>query len=349
MHPFNVIRCAAIGMQMSAGFLEGYFIMTDDDCIFEVKGDLHPVDRVIAYLRYIPSKNGDRCSSGGVRYKKVYSLQERELSLSEKYPHYLWHDERHGRVLQSVPINRIAFVLNPVVCMSQMRDMSTHLDNLQKASLKLASLLVEKAGVSWLDVGITGSQLAGLALVNSDIDLVVYGSKPARKVFRLLRDRGESFGIKRYSGKKLEDHVTFRWGRENAWWQLMKRIEAKKVLQGEFGSYDFFIRNVKLPEERAYSYEDLSYANEGIQKIQGKITDSQDSIFTPCRYRIESAESPMFRQIVSYRGKFTEQAEEGMIFEAKGRAESVRVKGIGEEFMQLVLGEDPADYLIPVL
>jgi predicted nucleotidyltransferase len=66
-------------------------------------------------------------------------------------------------------------------------------------------------------------------------------------------------------------------------------------------------------------------------------------------YRIESAESPMFRQIVSYRGKFNEQAEEGMIFEAKGRAESVRVKGIGEEFMQLVLGEDPADYLIPVL
>lgn len=335
-------------MRSNVDFLEGYFLVTEDNHIFEVKGDVHPADRVIAYLRYVPSESGDRYSSTGMRYEKVYSLHERETYLTDKYPEYLWYDERRGRVLQSVPVSRIAFVLNPVTRLGQMKDMGKHLSALEKTSLKLVQTFVDKAGLSWSNVGITGSQLAGLSTEESDIDVVVYGSLSARRLFSLLRNRGEALGIRRYSGKKLDSHVSFRWGEENVRSEILTRIESKKVLQGEFDSYDFFVRNVKLPEEIAYSYEDISFINKGIRTVRAKVLDNQDCIFTPCIYRVECKEDPSLKVLVSYRGKFTEQAENGMVVEARGRVEKVYVSTTKEEFTQLVLGEDSDDYMVPV-
>ncbi len=34
--------------------VEGDFIETKDGIIFDVKGFLHPVDRTVAYIRYLP-------------------------------------------------------------------------------------------------------------------------------------------------------------------------------------------------------------------------------------------------------------------------------------------------------
>ena len=45
--------------------IEGYFIVTQNDHIFEIKGLLHPKDRLIAYLRYIPDAEGYRYASDG--------------------------------------------------------------------------------------------------------------------------------------------------------------------------------------------------------------------------------------------------------------------------------------------
>ena len=332
---------------MNVRFLEGYFIVTDDDHIFEVKGNVHPKNRVIAYLRYVPSSDGERCSADGIRYRKVYLLHEREAYLSERHPEYLWYDHAYGRVMQGVPTDRIAFVLNPVVCLSEIKDTGAHLNRLQKASLKLAQRIVDGARLEWSDVGITGSQLVGLSRADSDIDLVVYGSLPAQRVFLLLQGCDESLGIRRYSGERLNRHVDFRWGKQNTWWHVMREIEERKVLQGEFDSYDFFIRNVKLQEETASLYGGQLVTNEGIQRIRGRIVDDQDAIFTPCTYCIECVENSMFKRIVSYRGKFTEQTQKGMMVEARGRAELVVLKRTREEFMQLVLGEDLDDYLVP--
>ncbi|MFX1578032.1 MAG: hypothetical protein ACFFBJ_00135, partial [Promethearchaeota archaeon] len=78
---------------MTTNLAEGYFIITTDGLIFEVKGIVHPRDRVIAYLRYVPTPSG---------YQKVYDLNERENYLRTNYSSYLWFSEPHGRVVQSV-------------------------------------------------------------------------------------------------------------------------------------------------------------------------------------------------------------------------------------------------------
>ena len=199
--------------------LEGYFIITHDNHIFEVKGFLHPKDRVTAYLRYIPNKQGNRSSLDGMTFSKIYSLSKRETYLKKTYSQYLWFDIIQGRVLQSVPLHDIAIVLDPIDTLNQLRDIGMHTNELQKSTLELAKVLIQESGIQWSDIGITGSQLAGLSMSSSDIDLVVYGNKPSRKIYSTLnKSFDSSICIQRYSGDILNQHVNFRWNKNNEKW-----------------------------------------------------------------------------------------------------------------------------------
>jgi predicted nucleotidyltransferase len=85
----------------------------------------------------------------------------------------------------------------------------------------------------------------------------------------------------------------------------------------------------------------------GQQLVSGKVVDYSDSIFTPCEYLIECDSFPNLRKLVSYRGRFTEQISKDMSFEALGRLEMVIDHRNNNQYMQLVMGERPTDYLIP--
>jgi predicted nucleotidyltransferase len=207
---------------------------------------------------------------------------------------------------------------------------------------------VEKADVEWSDIGLTGSLLVGLSSQKSDIDLVVYGSKPAKRIHSSLKDRLYSFsGIEPYHGERLNNHVRFRWEKHGKWEKALKKIESQKALQGMFESYDFFIRAVKLAEEIEYNYEDLIVRDEGIHTVNCVVTDDTDSIFTPCIYTVES-DMTSLQRLVSFRGRFTEHVFTGEAVEARGRLETVINVNTDDSFTQLVLGEDSLDYLMPI-
>ncbi|MHA2020544.1 MAG: hypothetical protein ACW96N_02440, partial [Candidatus Thorarchaeota archaeon] len=53
------------------------------------------------------------------------------------------------------------------------------------------------------------------------------------------------------------------------------------------------------------------------------------------------------KRLVSFRGRFTEHVFAGETIEARGRLELVTNVNTDESFTQLVLGEDPLDYLMP--
>ncbi len=334
-------------MVLNLQTVEGFFLVTDDDHIFEVKGVVHPKNRVVAYLRYLPAQNGNRVSSSGVRYRKITALKEREDYLQREHSEYLWFDEARGRQLQAVPLNRIAFVLDPVDYLRQLGDMGRHSSSLQQASLDLAQTLTDIAGIEWGAIGLTGSQLVGLASSESDVDLVIYGEKPARKVHSILKKQFHAIGnLGWYAGELLDKHVTFRWGENPRWRDVLRKVESNKVLQGLFGGYEFFIRMVKSPDEIGYKYGDFTIHNEGTLTVKCHVTDDHDSIFTPCAYGVQCDRLDDLRKLVSYRGRFTEQVSKGMDVKAKGRLESVMDRRSGEEFSQIVLGESWDDYLI---
>jgi predicted nucleotidyltransferase len=126
------------------------------------------------------------------------------------------------------------------------------------------------------------------------------------------------------------------------------QIETRKILHGFCGKREYFTRLVKLPHE---------YANDGISKplkkvtINGKIVDASESIFTPCSYVInecnyeDSSEELGSLELLSYRGKFTEQATENDIVMVRGTLEEI-VKP-DETLHRIVLG-GKGDYLIPI-
>lgn len=319
--------------------VEGQFIITVDHLVFEIKGVVHPEDRAIAYLRYVPTQNG---------YKKVYALDERETYLKRHHPSYLWFSKPHGRVVQSVPNDSIETILDPVDYLGGLRDSASTPSDLEQASLNLVNKMVEATGINWSNIGITGSQLIGIARKDSDIDLVVYGADTCRRFYSNLCKKIDSItGVRRYSGPLLDEHVSFRWGAHEDLKPVLREIERKKVLQGLFENYHFFVRLVKAPDDIEYAYGDFSFRLKGRQSVSGKIVDDSDSIFTPCEYLVETGDSPDLRKLVSYRGRFTEQISKDTMFDAEGRLEMVTNHKEESHFLQLVLGELPADYLIP--
>lgn len=326
--------------------IEGYFVTTIDNLIFEIKGIVHPRNRVIAYLRYIPVTSDT--SDSDTMYKKVYALDEREMYLQSNYPSYLWFSEPHGRIVQSVPNDRIKSMLDPVDCLANLRNCTGEISDLEQASVNLAKKLVKSTGVEWSDIGLTGSQLLGIARRNSDIDLIVYGADVCRKFYSNLCGNIVSImGVERYAGSVLDEHVAFRWGAHKNLKSILWEIERRKVLQGLYEEFHFFVRLVKTPDDVDYVYGDVSYQMKGHQLVSGKVVDDIDSIFTPCEYLVECDDFPNLRKLVSYRGRFTEQISKDTSFEAFGRLERVFNHKDNDQYMQLVLGELPTDYLIP--
>ena len=115
---------------------------------------------------------------------------------------------------------------------------------------------------------------------------------------------------------------------------------------------DYFIRFVKDWSEFSERYGDMRYKNSGYAKIKARIVDDTDSLFTPCNYRlsdVQVVEGPKLTpitEIVSFRGRFCEQAaiDEGV--EAQGKVELVTEIKTGMEHYRLILGGKPTDYMV---
>ncbi len=323
---------------MEDKLVEGYFIKTSDNLIFEVKGVVHPHDRIIAYVRYVPNLDSS--------FRKIYDLREREEYLSNGFLEYLWFSKTHGRVLQAVPRNKIVEVLNPIEHMDQIRNDKRALS---VATSNLVELLLDNTGINRTEIGVTGSQLVGVATETSDIDLVVYGESACRKFYNRLRKKFDKIPrLERYDGELLDAHVLFRWGNLTEHYELLHRIESTKILQGVFESHQFFIRLVKRPQDDREIFGQIITENLKTREVQCSVIKDRNSIFTPCTYQVESLDLPKLKQLVSYRGRFTEQVSSGMSVRARGRFENVIDSKTGENYQQLVLGENPSDYLVPI-
>jgi len=324
--------------------LEGDFIETVEKLIFDVKGLVHPPDRVIAYIRYMPDENGDRVREG-TRYRKIYSLREREKFLREKYPHYLYRDPVFNTFLQAVPVRYISRVYKPSERLRKMLE-SSQLDEIEKSALKLALLIKEKAGLALESIGVTGSILVKLHKEDSDIDLVVIGEREGRKVYEAMEELFNENSVQRYGTEELWRLYEFRSKDTPMSFEDFVKIERRKVLQGLFENKDFYIRLVKKPEEYGEKYGDRIYTPLKEARIKARVLNAEDSIFTPCRYVVDVLKGDSkIEEIASYRGRFCEVAKDGEVVEARGKLEKVidRKRGI---YYRLLLGSSREDYMI---
>ena len=318
--------------------------------IFDVKGLLHPPDRIIAYLRYVPDGRGGR-ERATIRYRKVYALDTRAKLLARKWPKYLYHDPFLQRELQAVPINDVKHHYLPSKKLAHMRQ-TTKLDRQEHLALDMAETLAREAKVPLSKIGVSGSILVSLHTTKSDIDLILQGSDAALKCYSKLKETLErrAHGFAPYVKNDLRKLYRQRSLNAAMSFDVFVKHEQPKVLQGKFKGTDYFIRCVMSPNERDETYGDRKYHRLSRASIHATISDDSESIFTPCTYRIVDVQmtgkhtAPS--EIVSFRGRFCEQARRGDRVWANGVLEKVVAKDIKN--YRLLIGEDPQDFLVTV-
>ena len=85
------------------------FIYTADDLYFASTNYIHPEDRVISFLRYIPDPEGDR-EKDGKRYTKVGS-EEAYTYLRENHPDYLYFCDVTNVEMMGVPLDKVERII----------------------------------------------------------------------------------------------------------------------------------------------------------------------------------------------------------------------------------------------
>jgi predicted nucleotidyltransferase len=327
---------------------EGDFVETLDGLFFDVKGLLHPPDRIVAYLRYYPDNRGTR-SRSGVRYVKVYDLAKRSLLLERRWPRYLYYDEMQGRELQGVPNDSVRTLHLPkqrlVTLLRRRRK-----DALEASAAKLVKVLVQESGLPLSCFGVSGSLLVGLHRRDSDLDIIVYGATAATRVQqtllcllednRILHAYGPRDLRRLYLKRSLQDALPLR---------DFELQERRKVFQGRFLTHEYFVRCVKNWKDITEQYGDTRCVPIRECVVSAEVRSEEESLLTPCRYMLKRVEvlegNPRCppREVVSFRGRFAEQAKKGESVFARGRLE--RVRSGGSEYYRLIVGEGSRDVL----
>ena len=332
--------------------IEGFLIESVENIIFDVKGLVHPPDKVVAFPRFIPDLEGSR-RHGEAKYRKVYSLSERFMFLEENLPSYVVYDSVFDEKLCEVPLSKVKRVYSPINYLEKLRK-KRKLEGLEAAAFQCLKFLKEEARVPWNKLGVSGSLLVGLHTATSDIDPVVYGVENCWKVHSALRKllEEDDTPFQPYGWADLRKLFDFRSKDTLMSFEDFVAVESGKVFQGKFLNRDYFIRFVKAPNEISEKYGDVRYKNCGYAKIEAVVVDDAESIFTPCTYKIEDVkvvEGPKLqpiKEIVSFRGRFCEQAKKGERVKAQGKIEHVKDYGKNHEYFRLLIGNKPSDYLV---
>jgi len=280
---------------------------------------------------------------------KVYDLTKRRLLLEKRWPRYLYYDEVQGRELQGVPKNNILSLHTPQQRLAGLLH-SKRKDALEAGATRLVKALAQESGLPLKHFGISGSLLVRLHREGSDLDIIVYGMAAAKRTQQALSALLENDRrFRAYRTHDLKRLLTRRGLRQAISFRDFELQERRKVFQGRFLRHDYFVRCVKDWAEITERYGDVRYRQMGECSIFARVMDDRESLLTPCRYLIEQVEvlagdrSRTPTEVVSFRGRFAEQALRGERVIAQGRLETVR--SADSEHLRLVIGEGLTDIL----
>jgi len=333
------------------GFRDRDYLRTKEGFFFCVVGPLHPPNRVIAYLKYAPSKVG-KWGKGIWRFKRVLknytipSLLETFRMLEKDYPHYLFYSPFYNVLMTAVPLEYIAKHYRPEEKLAQILKAQRQ-DQLQKKLIRFVSALSEKSGVSPEFFGVTGSILLGIhRLAISDLDVTVYGNKSGLAVKRALIDE---YFVKNSRVKRFEDATLSGWCRSKTGAHSLTFDEARQIYKrkwniGVFEDTRFSVHPVKLEEEIAEEYADRVYEPLGSVVVGAVVHQNSDSMFLPAVYQVREAKvikGPQvadIEEIVSFEGLYGDIAEIGETILVKGKLEEVTDKKNRRKYHRVLVG-----------
>ena len=320
------------------GFNEGDYIQTSEGLLFAVKGSKHSEGLVVGILRYLPDPDGDRVLDD-VKYKRVYDISSTTDYLRENHKEYINYIPRIGKELQSVPVSKIVQYYEPRERLNGI--LANPESEVELVLADFVNALSEKSGISSGNFGVSGSLLVDLQTEGSDIDLNVYCKDETHRVYDALVEMRKTLDwVKPLEGDLFESVLKSRWGDTGLSLDLFSGIESSKVLHGLVHGREYFVRLLIADDDSV---------SQPIKRttIKARVIEASRSIFNPCIYGVTQLSGDTgdlnVIELKSYRGKFTEQANEGEIVEARGTLE--KVHGEVGVYYRLILG-DSGDYLL---
>jgi len=341
---------------LGRGFRDRDYLQTQDGLFFTVIGNLHPQERVLAYLKYLPHPRG-RWGRPGKRYRRsmryycASNVMKAVEFLSRRYPEYVFHSEPFNFMLSAVPVEKITRHYQPEERLRQLH-VAAGLDELERKAVELASILSEQSGVPFERLGVTGSVLVDLHSVKfSDIDLVVYGRNQSRRVKEALLSfyEGTGIGVERLRGRRLS-----RWCREQSTVHPFSMKEAKALYQarkwnkGVFKDTIFSVHPTKVEEEVSGQYGDELYKPCGIVEAKARVVDSEDSYFLPATYLVDNVRPQRIsrlgsvERVVSFEGLYADVAENGEEIAVRGKLEDVLDASGRLKYRRILVGSPEA-------
>jgi len=333
--------------------MDGDTFATNEGFILNVFGYEHPEKRVIAFLKYIPSKFKelfsvrllDRTWHYGrielFRAEKLYTAKNYQTFLKvfrKNFPDYVYHCPFRNKDVISAPLAKISRVYVPKERLQRLLRMK-RLDKLQRMTLDFVDLVSNASNVALEDFGVHGSIALNMHSQKSDIDIVVYGSRNFRKVEEAIN--------------KLVGEGTLSYVFNN-------RLDAARRFKGRFRDKIFMYNAVRKPEEVTTKYGEYYYMPIAPVKFQCKVRDDGEAMFRPAIYKIEdytplNQNSSLSKEmvpeaVVSMIGCYRNIAKNGQKIEVAGMLERVEKVSGGEVFYQVVVGTagSEEEYIWPV-
>ncbi len=315
------------------------FIHSTDDLFFATTTYLHPEDRIISFLRYIPDQNGDRSLNSKI-YSKVDSKQAYEF-LGENFPEYLFDCKITNVQMMGVPLEKVEKIMHPNDRLKEIMK-SQNRDILLEKVVKLAEIFKDYTGISYNKMGISGSILPGLYNPEvSDIDFVIYGLKNHRDVMEafaeIKRENGILKGIEGEYWKKLYEK---RIKDSSLTYEEFKWYENRKHNRGILDGTLFDILQTRDWNEITGSYGTTHYEPMGSIEIECTVIDSLAAFDNPAVYKVDEVKiidgpDVPITEVASYTHTYAGQVREGERMEARGKLEKV----IGENVnYRLIVG-----------
>jgi len=314
------------------------FIYTTDDLFFASTNYIHPKDRIISFLRYIPDPKGDRKKEGKT-YRKVTSTEAYSY-LKENYPEYIYFCDMTNVEMMGVPIKKVKKIIKPEERLEEIRKSDdVKDDSLLKRLIDLSDFFHYKAKIPYENLGISGSILPNLYKDTvSDIDFVIYGLNNHRIAMKTF----ESFKNKTIEIEEKKKFVRLNEIQDSYWEKIYnKRIKDGSLSKEEFCFYEkrknnrgtidgilFDILATRDWNEISGNWGNIKYSPVGTATIEAKIEDAIASFDNPAIYKIKdlkiiSGVKEDIKEIASFTHTYSGQAIEEEEIIAKGKVEKV--------------------------
>jgi uncharacterized protein len=267
------------------------FFLTKEGWIFAVADYCHP-DGLRSMLRYVPDAAGER-EAYGKRYRKMDFDPAYEFLRRER-PAWV-------RDLHVVPLSHVRRIYRP----------SEGLLAVAKSDPRVGKIagLLAKAGITWGQMGITGSMLVGLHSPSSDIDFVVYGPLwwKARDIVARAKAEGKIGDLDEPTWKKIynkrKPEISF---------EDFMRHETRK---GNRGMIEGTYFDLLFTREWDQIQMQPSGKPAGERQIEARVTNADFAFDSPAIFRLDH---PEVKEIFCYSHTYAGQALPGETIEAKG-------------------------------